>query len=210
MFLFAGTHYLKDLSRVNWSEIFINVKTLHISFLEKEDSRRLLTEPVPRLKYKNQDLIEQILDETGCQPYLLQAVASELVNILNFRNTDTVTQKILDEAVNQVLNNYSSYFDYIWETECTTSTHKKLLKIVAVKQLSKSNFRLPGWFSRRNNIGYLKTNQKLFGIPKNELTDYYNELRDLIGKEVLKVEDETVKLTMPIVRLWMKKNHHIL
>ncbi len=183
MFLFAGTHFMRDLATVNWSEIFINVKTLHISFLERRDGQRLLTEPVPELKYENTTLITHILDLTGCQPFLLQAVASALVDTLNTRDERTVTKHILNEAIDEVLANHSTYFDYIWDTECSNSRQQKLLRLVAGAEA---------------------------GTPVDDLTDYSDELRSLIAREVLKEEDDRVKLTMPIVKLWMKKHKYIL
>jgi uncharacterized protein len=183
VFIFAGSHFLRELSKINWSEIFINVKTLPISFLQRDDGYKLLTNPVPDMRYQSQDLIERILDITGCQPFLLQAVASELVNTLNSKDTKTVTKEILDEAINGVLGKHNTYFDYIWDTECTNLKHQKLLKTISANPS---------------------------GISEDKLTDYQEELRNLIRREVLKNENGIVKLTMPIVKLWMKKNQHIL
>lgn len=183
MFLFAGTHFLKELSTVNWSEIFINVKTLQISFLKREDGYRLLTEPVPELEYENANLIQQILDMTGCQPLLIQAVASELIYTLNSNDTKTATRTLLDKATDSVLSKLGTYFDYIWETECVSSKHQDLLKLIATASS---------------------------GVPEINLTAYQNELRDLVRREVLKIEGSLVKFTMPMVRSWMKKNQHIL
>jgi len=183
MFLFAGTHYMRDLSNVNWSEIFINVKTLHISFLSREDGYRLLTEPAPRVRYKKEVMIENILELTGCQPFLLQAVASEIISILNFKSVDTVTQDILDAAIQEVLEKHNTYFDYLWDTECSSDRHRDLLKIICA-----------------NNRG----------IDEGDVTDHKDELRDLVRKEVLHITDGRVKLTMPIVKQWMKKNQHLL
>ena len=183
IFLFAGTHYLRDLSNVNWSEIFINVKTLHISFLSKEDGFQLLTKPVPRLQYQNEDLINYILELTGCQPYFLQAIASEIVNILNYQLKEIVTNEILDQAVINVIVMYNTHFDYIWDTECETEKHKELIKIVS---------------------------SSILELTDNQLNSYQDELRDLIRKEVLKVNEGKIELTMPIVKLWMKKNQCIL
>jgi hypothetical protein len=181
-FLFAGTHFLRDLSNVDWSSIFINVKTLHISFLEKRDSFLLLTRPVPEMRYEPQGLLDQIMSLTGCQPFLLQAVASELVNALNFRGVRTVTQELLDGAIDEVLVKHNTYFDYIWDKECTTS-HRQLLKeVVAVEK----------------------------GVPEGELHLFEDSLRDLIRKEILKNEKGIIKATMPILRLWMKKHQFIL
>ncbi len=183
VFLFCGTHFLRDLSTVNWSEIFINVRTLHISFLDRTDGHRLLTEPVQDLRYQDSGLIEQVLDITGCQPFLLQAIASGLINAVNSRETRTVTQEILDEVIDEALSNHNTYFDYVWDTECSNERQQKLLKLVA---------------------------SEARGIPVSGLAANRSELRALVGKEVLRIESGMAELTMPIVKLWMKKHQHIL
>jgi len=183
MFLFAGTHFLRDLSTVNWSEIFINVKTLHISFLERGDGYKLLTRPVPELRYESTGLIERILDTTGCQPFLLQAIASELINIANSKDTRVVTSQLLDEAIEGTLDEHGTYFDYIWDTECTSSRQQELLRLIAGQAPN---------------------------VSETMLGSYQDELRDLIRREVLKVQKGFVSFTMPMVMLWMKKNIHIL
>lgn len=183
MFLFAGIHYLRDLAKVNWSEIFINVKTIHISFLDRIDGRRLLTEPVPELKYQNEKLIDEILDLTGCQPFLLQAIASELISHLNSNDSRIVTPEILDEAIHTTLDKHSTYFDYIWDTECENLIQQDILIKVSLKEN---------------------------GIAEKEYESHQGELRSLIRREVLKAEEGRIKLTMPIVKFWLRENHHIL
>ena len=183
MFLFAGIHYLRDLSNVNWSEIFINVKTLHISFLNYEDGYQLLTKPVPELQYQNNDFIHYILKLTGCQPYFLQAIASEMINILNFQSEKIVTNEIMSQAIDNVIVMYNTHFDYIWDTECNTQNHKDLLQKIAINNST---------------------------VIEKDIEDYQDELRDLIRKEVLKIDEGEIKLTMPIVKMWMKKNQFIL
>lgn len=183
MFLFAGTHYLRDLSTVNWSEIFINVKTLHISFLNPKAGYDLLTQPVPELGYEDDQLIQNILDMTGCQPFLLQAIASELIRLLNLKHQRMVEREILDKAVSAVLTNWNTYFDYLWGTECSSPRHQKFLQIIASKEAQFSEHRFP---------------------------DYEDELKDLIRKEILKIEHGYITLTMPILKEWMKRNKYIL
>ncbi len=183
VFLFAGIHFLNDLSKVNWSEIFINVKTIHISFLDRKEGRKLLTKPVPKMTYENEEIISKILDATGCQPLLLQAIASEIVNILNSLDTYTVTDSIFNDALEAILKNYNTYFDYIWDIDCQDSQHQDLLKLVA---------------SHPNGINY------------SSLSSYRIELRDLVRKEILVKDGDIIKLTMPIIGYWLRKNQYIL
>ncbi len=181
MFLFAGAHYLRELSAVNWSEIFINLKTLHISFLTPEDGRKLLTKPVRGLTYQHDELITKILNLTGCQPFLLQAMASELVHILNSDGRQTVTDNVLARAIDEVIDKYGTYFDYIWDTECPGEKHRELLKIVMGKDS---------------------------GIADSDLTNYRMETKELIHKEVLKNHEGRIALTMPMLAYWIKKNQY--
>jgi len=182
-FLFAGTHFLRDLSKVDWSSIFINVKTLHVSFLSREDSILLLTQPVPEMRYEDPQLLDQIIYLTGCQPFLLQAVASELVSVLNLWGARTVNQDALDQAINKVITKHNTYFDFIWDKECSTSRHRQVLKRV------------------------MKSPK---GVQQKLLGRYEIELRDLVRKEILKVEMGTVRVSMPILKFWLKQNQYIL
>lgn len=183
MFLFAGTHYLKDLFVVNWLDIFINVKIVHMSFLDQKAGYNLLTKPVPELRYEDEQLIQNILDMTGCQPFLLQAIASELIMLLNQKRQWIVQREILEEAITAFLSNWNNYFDYIWQSECPSPRHQELLQIIANKDAS---------------------------FSESQLSDYERELKELIQKEILKIEKGTITLTMPIIKDWMKRNKHLL
>ncbi|MGE0885099.1 MAG: AAA family ATPase [Blastocatellales bacterium] len=126
--LFSGSHRFEELRVVNWSDYLINVKTLELSFLAPEDARELLTEPVPALHYEP-GLVEAIIALTHCQPYLLQAVASDLVNYLNAQKRQTATMADLDVAVAKVLVTADAYFHNNWE-ECA-ETEREVLRALA-------------------------------------------------------------------------------
>jgi TIR domain/AAA domain len=182
MFLFAGTHYLRDLTVVDWSSIFINVRTLHVSFLDRRDSRLLLTQPVPGLSFESEGLIDRILDMTGCQPLLLQAVASEIVTSLNLVGNKVVTNTIIERAITAVLNKQNTYFNYIWENECDSVGKKKIVQRLARERALRTT--------------------KLRGPEE--------DVKDLVRKEVLSNHNGVVSLTMPLLGLWIETNESIL
>ncbi len=80
--LVSGGHRFDELKELNWASYLINARTLELSFLASEDAHELLTKLVPNLQYEP-GVSEEILHLTRCQPDLLQAVASDLVNYLN-------------------------------------------------------------------------------------------------------------------------------
>ena len=98
---------------VNWSDYLINAKTLELSYLAEQDARELLTEPVPNLQYGD-GVLEKIIALTHCQPYLLQAVASDLVNYLNAQKRQHATPEDLAVAVEKVLTTADGYFFNTW------------------------------------------------------------------------------------------------
>lgn len=126
--LFSGGHRFEELRVVNWSDYLINVKTLELSFLAPADARELLTEPVPALHYEA-GVVEAIIGLTHCQPYLLQAVASDLVNYLNAQKRQTATRGDLDVAVAKVLVTADAYFHNNW-AECSDA-ERELLRALA-------------------------------------------------------------------------------
>ena len=113
---------------MNWSDYLINVKTLELSFLAPEDARELLTEPVPALHYEP-GVVDAIIALTHCQPYLLQAVASDLVNYLNAQKRQTAT--MADVAVAKVLVTADAYFHNNWEECSDDEREREVLRALA-------------------------------------------------------------------------------
>src|SRR6185295_15390690 len=116
--LFSGSHRFEEMKTINWSDYLINVKTLELSFLAPEDARELITEPVPLLQYES-GVVEEIIELTHCQPYLLQAVASDLVNYLNSEKRMLATAGDLEVAIEKVLVTAQAYFFYTWTGDCS-------------------------------------------------------------------------------------------
>ncbi|MGH9838082.1 MAG: ATP-binding protein [Blastocatellia bacterium] len=114
--LVSGSHRFEELKGVNWASYLINTRTLELSFLDETSARELLTEPVPQLHYED-SVLEEILRLTRCQPYLLQAVASELVNHLNDRQQTTATRADLEAAVEITLTSAGAYFANTWRED---------------------------------------------------------------------------------------------
>jgi len=115
------------LKTVNWADYLINTKTLELSFLEPEEARELMERPVPEFNMRYEPgVVDRILELTHRQPYLLQAIGSELVNQLNTRNRMTATMDDLNAAVEKTLVSAQAYFHYTWADECTIEEREVL------------------------------------------------------------------------------------
>lgn len=180
VFVFSGASLVDDLPNSAWFEVFVNVTTLKISFLERSDGYTLLTNPMPGISYENEALIGEILDLTGCQPFLIQCMAYEIVDSLLSANRFVVTQQDVDVAIDKIFSSRVPYFEgIIWRDECPTNRHKDILRIVAVS----------------NN-----------GVRISDYSDYKLEIEDLVRKDILRIENNIVKLCVPLIGLWIKKN----
>jgi len=125
--LFSGSHRFEELKSVNWADYLINTKTLELSFLEPEEARELMESPVPEFNMRYEPgVVDKILEWTHRQPYLLQAIGSELVNQLNTRNRMTATMDDLDAAVEKTLVSAQAYFHYTWADECSNEEREVL------------------------------------------------------------------------------------
>ncbi|MGH7450146.1 MAG: AAA family ATPase [bacterium] len=119
-FLFAGAHRMTERRAIRWSDYLINVKTIKLGFLDPASAEKLITAPIPDwpLKYEP-GVVEQILQITHRQPYLLQAVASDLVDYLNTQQRTRATMTDLAEAIRRVLVRTELYFQNTWEEDLT-------------------------------------------------------------------------------------------
>lgn len=181
VFLFAGSHMPNEVKNSNWIEVFMNVKVLPISFLDRKDSYKLLTDPVPSLKYTSQNLVNRILDITGCQPLLLQSMATEIITRLNSTESYIVDENVVNHAVEKTLDAWGfNFFSHLWENDCDSREDRELLRKVALKNSS---------------------------IKKSSLLNYNSSLKKLKERDLLKIEGEYVKLTMPILARWIEREN---
>jgi len=112
--LFAGSHR-PDEMELNWPDVLISTKMIHVSYLSDEEARQLITQPVPAFPVTYEPgSIERILAVTRCQPYLVQAVCFELVNLLNVAGRRDARVADVAEAVSLALDSTHLYFAEMW------------------------------------------------------------------------------------------------
>jgi hypothetical protein len=80
-FIFAGTHKVEELTGEYWSVLFNIALHKRIGFLKREETVRLITEPVKPYGMAYDELaIDEMLCMTGCHPYFTQLLCNILVN----------------------------------------------------------------------------------------------------------------------------------
>lgn len=114
-FLFAGTHKLEELAAEYWSILFNIATYKKISFLEPDEARRLITEPVAPYGMEYDPLaVEQILQVTAGHPFLTQLVCHEMVAYHNEVERSYLTVADVDAVLERIAERGEAHFKYIW------------------------------------------------------------------------------------------------
>ena len=118
--LFSGVHTFTEMGQetgVNWSGAFVNVQAIRVSFLKRDEAEKLVTKPTPN--YPSEELfgegvVKKIIDDTGCHPFLIQAICSALIDNLNAEQRQRAELTDVDNAIEQVLEGWDGYFGDLW------------------------------------------------------------------------------------------------
>ncbi len=138
-FLFCGVQTLNALGP-NWSNYFISVRPMEMTYLEPEAAYELLTNPDPAfaLRYAA-GVVERVIEVTRCQPYLLQLIGEAMVRQANQHQTRLLTLPLLDAAFDAALTAGEPYFTNLWDEYTGTSPDevqagRAILRAVAQQQ----------------------------------------------------------------------------
>lgn len=176
--LFSGSHRFEEMKTVNWSDYMINVKTLELSCLSPRDAEDLIRHPNPEFSLQyGSGVVERILALTRRHPYLLQALASDLVDYLNLQRRVVATADDLGVAIEKVLVSAQVYFFYTWSEDCSEK-ERLILKALAT--------------SDTGNVP-LDTNS--------------SEVQSLCQKEILERSGNRCGFTVDLFRRWILKTH---
>jgi tetratricopeptide (TPR) repeat protein len=113
-FVFAGSHKLEELKAGYWS-IFRNALYRKVSFLEKEETRRLIVEPVQEMMRYDQAAVEAIFQMTFGHPYFTQLFCHHLVNRYGTRTIPVTVQDVRQDSVlNEVVQAGEGQLQVMW------------------------------------------------------------------------------------------------
>ncbi|MDF5735640.1 MULTISPECIES: ATP-binding protein [unclassified Nostoc] len=135
--LFSGSQELSELDDY-WSDYLINTRALRMTYLRDSEARDLIRQPVENFgDIYEPTAIDEIIRLTRCQPYLVQLVCYELVELLNRdirrnrREADTakVTAQDVKEVIPVVLERGDQYFRELW-TSLAQSDRSLLRRII--------------------------------------------------------------------------------
>jgi photosystem II stability/assembly factor-like uncharacterized protein/tetratricopeptide (TPR) repeat protein len=114
VYIFVVGRRLEELTP-EFLATFKQARTRPISFLSREDARRLIREPMLGIFKYDDDAIEQILSVTACHPYLTQLVCFELVDYLDSLSQTKVTVDDVSAVIDDAIESGGSGLAWLWD-----------------------------------------------------------------------------------------------
>jgi hypothetical protein len=126
-FLFSGTHKLEELGAEYWSILFNIAAYKQITFLDADQVRRLVTEPVAAYGMEYDPLaLDRIIQVTAGHPYFTQVICHELVAFHNEVERSYMTASCVDQVLERIIERGEAHFKYIWAGATASEQHVML------------------------------------------------------------------------------------
>jgi len=188
--LLSGGHQIEELPP-RWASALISTITLPICFLEEQDARELIEQPVAGFPAIYAPVaVERILHLTHCQPYLVQLTCALLVERMNAEHRippDSFVQAEDVEAVIPLaLERGGNYFIDLWHNQAGSDVARHVLEALACApetEMSRAEIRQVGRDERALR----------------------ESLATLLRREIIERTDDGYRITVPLVAEYARR-----
>ena len=199
-FVFTGSKRLESHNAELWgSELLQKATSRKISFLTRDDTARLVTQPLGNQVTFTPEVLEQIYVLTAGQPFYTQLLCQNLVYHLNEVKKNLVERQDLETVVNGVLENPPPQLIFNWGEHL--SEHKLALALLA--EFSKA----PGRYLSTASIRHQVQRSKLDLVLNDAKLKTW--LTDLCKDEYLLQQDYHFSFRLDLFRRWIRHDHNI-
>ena len=193
-FIFCGSHQLHELTRDYWSIFFNAARPIHVSFLDEDSTRALITEPVEGHFSYDELALRRLWALTHGHPYFVQYLCYEMVNLINDeRKKGYVTVQDVNETLERFIKLGNDHMvDYVW-SKSSEAQRAALLALLDVRQPVGERVA-----SRR------RVAQRAAQVHPTEADDIGPALEQLIERELLWGDEHRIGFTMELVAEWLQ------
>ncbi|MBV9228010.1 MAG: ATP-binding protein [Chloroflexi bacterium] len=188
--LFCGAKTVNDLGAL-WTEHFVNVEIVKVSFLPPADARRLIDRPVSARSGEHifaAAIAEEILHVTHCHPFLIQALCGTLVDLLNDNHCEQATLADVATAVDDMFDSWCTYFKDLWDR----SSQEQQCCLTTIAHL------------KEGNIAQIMQESHLVERAT------YRALQQLQRRDIVAREQDSYQFAVPIFAEWVQGKHYLL
>lgn len=178
LFLFVGLRDISELTNPNWDEYFPQIQKLRVDYLSSEDSKELITHPVPDFSLiYDARVINEIIELTQGHPQLLQTICSIIVDITNTKGIKEINQAILDEAKGKIFEINEGPINIFWREYCDDTQRVIIEQILASEPIIQETKEQKRALLRLKEYGFI-TSDNTIRVPLFE--KWLIERRELI------------------------------
>jgi len=165
VFLFAGLRDIAELTNPNWDEYFPQIQKLRVDYLSVEDSKELITHPVPdfRLVY-DESVVEDIVALTQGHPQLLQTIGSIVVDLANAKGIKNINQAIFEEAKAKIFQTNEAPMGIFWREYCDDTQRAIIEQILEGKPITQETQEQKRALLRLKEYGFI-TDSNTIRVP---------------------------------------------
>jgi uncharacterized protein len=133
--LFSGSHHPQELAEY-WSDYLINTRTLRLSYLQDAEARDLIEHPSADFPAPVYDplAIDAIIHHTRYQPYLVQLLCQNVIELLNRDKRRYAQPQDVTAAIPQAMERGQQYFSEMWQHTLKDATHRIIIQKVLAEQ----------------------------------------------------------------------------
>ena len=194
-FLFSLSSGLEEMEK-EYSFLFNVGLYKKISFLDRNATRDLITQPVKDCYQVEPDAVERICHITSGHPYYTQLVCHCLFNCWVQQHTPHIGVQDVDEVLNEAVERGSAVLKQVWDE--STPAEKAILASMA-STMSHFND-----VADANDINRAWADYHVV-IPKGEMA---KAIRSLIARDVIAGQDKYT-FTVDLQRLWVQKHKRV-
>lgn len=198
-FIFTGAYKVSEMLRNPTSILFNTALRRKVSFLERDEAERLIREPVQDVLWYDDLAVAKILRVTAGQPYFIQYICHEIVNLCrhdrkNFatlRDVDRALQTTVQETTGIIRNGYMSL------------TRDERILLAAVSRVTDDGRPFVGLDDILDTL-----KQDDVEVPKRDGIEVMRQLvdRDFITERAGEGYGRQYGFTMELVRIWLEQN----
>ena len=197
----TGSDRLEQRKGDHWGALFAKALYRNVSYLTKEDTMRLVTEPVKGKLEFSKSVLKKVYRLTAGQPFYTQVVCQNMVDYANEHQLTAIDDKAYDLVVADILENPLPQMIYFWNS---LSNNKKLILALLAEVLEDEHDAVHPDFIRKTS----RRQESEFGFHAS-LQSIITTLEGLYQDEVVKKEDDLYCFQVDLFRLWIKRDHSI-
>jgi type I restriction enzyme M protein len=195
--ILTGSRRMTQMRKEYWSVLFGLGSKIEVTAIDRDEARRLVTEPVAGRLIYPPSVVDRIVDLCACQPFLIQQLCSQVFDRSAKSKQVSVSLELVAEAANDLVSGLE-HFEAFWDF---SGSERARFILCIVHRLCQGSDGAPVTLPMIED----ELERARVKIKRDELVG--DELKKLIELELIRMEkDGQYRLAVPLLALWISRN----